>query len=147
MKAKELMIGDWVNIIPEEYRNENYNIQIDRIQPMMSNRLRVGAGKYYSHIDLITPIPLTEEILKANGFQKTKYYYEFITNIDVLHDAVFIEKDSPCNYGLVIDTEINMEGECSYHYELPDVKYVHELQHALRLCGLNDLADNFKVNE
>lgn len=23
--------------------------------------------------------------------------------------------------------------------------YVHELQHALRLCGLNELADNFKV--
>ncbi|MBQ0088527.1 MAG: hypothetical protein KBT27_04250 [Prevotellaceae bacterium] len=25
------------------------------------------------------------------------------------------------------------------------IKYVHELQHALRLCGLNDLADNFKI--
>lgn len=23
--------------------------------------------------------------------------------------------------------------------------YIHELQHALRLCGLNDLADNFKI--
>ena len=25
--------------------------------------------------------------------------------------------------------------------------YLHELQHALRLCGLNDLADNFKLEE
>lgn len=25
------------------------------------------------------------------------------------------------------------------------IYYVHELQHALRLCGLNELADNFKV--
>ena len=24
-------------------------------------------------------------------------------------------------------------------------KYVHELQHLLRLCGLDDLADNFKI--
>lgn len=26
-----------------------------------------------------------------------------------------------------------------------DINYVHEYQHALRLCGLNDLADNFRV--
>ena len=26
-----------------------------------------------------------------------------------------------------------------------NVFYVHELQHALRLCGLNELADNFKI--
>ena len=27
------------------------------------------------------------------------------------------------------------------------VKYVHELQQVLRLCGLRELADNFKVKE
>ena len=26
-----------------------------------------------------------------------------------------------------------------------DTLYVHELQHALRICGLNELADNFKI--
>lgn len=25
------------------------------------------------------------------------------------------------------------------------VKYVHELQHALRLCGLSELAENLKI--
>jgi len=25
------------------------------------------------------------------------------------------------------------------------VNYVHQLQHALRLCGLNELANNFKL--
>lgn len=26
-----------------------------------------------------------------------------------------------------------------------NIDYVHELQQALRLCGLNELADNFKI--
>lgn len=30
-------------------------------------------------------------------------------------------------------------------YNKIEFKYVHQLQHALRLCGLDELADNFKI--
>ena len=72
------------------------------------------------------PIILTPEILEKNG-----WWY----NVEDMwfHDEVdfCIEK-------------FNGSFQC---YEISQIKLdsVYELQHALRLCGLNELADNFKV--
>ena len=72
------------------------------------------------------PIILTPEILEKNG-----WWY----NVEDMwfHDEVdfCIEK-------------FNGRFQC---YEISQIKLdsVYELQHALRLCGLNELADNFKV--
>lgn len=72
------------------------------------------------------PIPLTAEILEKNG-----WWYE-IEDIWV-HDGVSfcIEK-------------WNGKFQC---YDISQIKLdsAHQLQHALRLCGLDELADNFKV--
>lgn len=48
--------------------------------------------------------------------------------------------------GFEYDDSVNIVGKMISDsvYE-KQFKYVHELQRALRLCGLNDLADNFKV--
>ena len=74
----------------------------------------------------LKPIPLTAKILKKNGWW---YGIEDIW----LHDGVSfcIEK-------------WNGKFQC---YDISQIKLdsVHQLQHALRLCGLNDLADNFKI--
>lgn len=67
-----------------------------------------------------SPIPLTYEMLKANR-----------------HKCMGISKFGFPN--IVIDTP-----KC---YILKEFSYVHELQNALRLSGLTDLADNFKVNK
>ena len=72
------------------------------------------------------PIPLTTEILEKNG-----WWYEIEDMW--LHDEVSfcIEK-------------WNGKFQC---YDINQIKLdsVHQLQQILRLCGLNDLADNFKV--
>ncbi len=72
------------------------------------------------------PILLTSEILEKNGWW---YGIEDIW----LHDGVCfcIEK-------------WNGKFQC---YDISQIKFysVHQLQHALRLCGLDELADNFKV--
>ena len=39
---------------------------------------------------------------------------------------------------------IEIKGE---KYQHDSCMYVHQLQHALRLCGLYDLADNFKMTK
>ena len=74
----------------------------------------------------LEPVPLTPEILEKNGWW-------FDTEDKWLHDEVnfIIEK-------------WNGRFQC---YDINQIKLdsVHELQHALRLCGLNELADNFKV--
>lgn len=79
------------------------------------------------HIDELTPIPLTAEILEKNGFTfrtPTSMHYDYLF-------VVFLNEDAE------VFTLIG--GQQRW------LRYVHELQHALRLCGLTDIADNFQV--
>lgn len=125
MHYKDLMIGDWVEY--RTYNNTTHKCHITLIDK----------GASY---ECCSPIPLTEEILKINGFkdygeikeyqfeedgEKYKFYLKAMYNKDNVRDA----------WGT------NIGGA------LPSlITYVHELQHALRLCGLEKLADDFKIN-
>ena len=85
---------------------------------------------------MLEPIPLTPEKLKANGLEQDmdnedRYCFED-TTIDFKHDAEYL-------FGASINGSKGMLFLCA--------NYVHELHHALRLCGLNDLADNLKLEE
>lgn len=91
----------------------------------------------------VKPIPLTEEILEKNGF-------------DIVQDgdSLTIWKQKDDEYGNeVYDITIyaskgvmRLDTSIRYHGAIrKNICYVHELQHALRLCGLNELADNFKL--
>lgn len=134
MKASELMIADIVR-----YKGNAYKVcgilgyaDVTQLHPL---RKRDAEGKYLLPInthDDIEPIPLTEEVLKANG-------------IPTNGDTNFF--DSDINYYLELQWEdcklwwtINLA-----EYSIMPFTYVHELQHAMRLCGLNELADNFKI--
>lgn len=125
MKANELMIGDWVQgFVPDTY---------SRVEAIPGeNRLGVisSGGHYIASVaDDFQPIPLTPEILEKNGW-KHKYYGiyrqtigETIT-IDIYPEGCSVEDErgSQCRYRL--------------RHHLPGPKFVHELQHALRLCGI-----------
>ena len=63
----------------------------------------------------LEPIPLSAKILKKNGLDK------------------------------VPELSMVLNRDTMPMYHSPMLHSVHELQHALRLCGLNDLADNFKI--
>ncbi|MCQ2219742.1 MAG: hypothetical protein MJZ12_00030 [Prevotella sp.] len=117
MKANELMIGDWV------------------VKP--SGYIRTIGRAEFSNDDAwfedTKPIPLTPEILEKNGFERRGgvSYHKSITGLIILHwndDLCFL------NYSKKNIPPIMIP----FHY-------VHELQHALRFCGLHELADNFKV--
>lgn len=128
MKAKELIIDDYiVSELGNIYR-------VKGVRDLDGGEVLVSTGKADMWYDyrLIKPIPLTEEILKINGFE-------------ILHTNT----SSLVEYnGYVILTK--NQGDSAYyfasygHYKIC-IMYVHQLQHALRLCGLNELADNFKV--
>jgi len=142
MKAKELMIGDWVQIsefckyhgaigriktLIEHKDNENAYFKVF----LQNNTIHIGIEDICS--DDIRPIPLTPEILEKNGFEK----------------ALQLSNTEP--------SDIDEEGNKHYSYNKtfwgwwqPDnilsipanglgwlnIKYVHQLQHALRLCGI-----------
>lgn len=79
--------------------------------------------------DKIQPIALTAEILDKNGWK------EMPSGTICYWDKTNKSNDIMCDSGL----SFSFLGRTFYP------KYVHELQHALRLCGLNELADNFKI--
>ena len=125
MKANEIQIGDWV-----------YN-------PFTRKKLRLTFGR---DIDLaeelcLWPIPLTAEILEKNGFEE-------LMNEGEVSAARFGRKPEPTGvwqYGFGRFDSVAYVPEQSFlrikfmegcQADIANIKYVHELQHALRLCGV-----------
>lgn len=127
MKQTELMIGDWVT--GKKWKENPFQITCinDGGKFIYGKTVTSTVGPFFA--EELEPIPLTTEILKKNGFTEN-YRYD---------DLSYIQSN-----GTVTGTHINSEnGEMEEMY----FKYVHEVQNALRLCGLDDLADNFKLKE
>lgn len=112
LQAKDLMIGDWVY-----NKNTNRNIQV---YPTMFSQM------FRQHPDATTedynifPIPLTGEILEKNGWIK--------------------EWGLEWNNDDAIDLQAEWEDD-RFWWFLGDtpvvaINYVHELQHALKLRGI-----------
>ena len=85
-------------------------------------------GKY----SWVKPIPLTPKILEKNGFWVMKKV-----------DNGAEEYIAYATDGLIF--HYNRDNDYYFPNTPISWKYVHQLQHALRLCGLNELADNFKI--
>ena len=125
MRIEELSVGDWV-------RHTFYedNLQIKRIDGE-SERLLVGKGlmSVSCHLDHFEPIPITAEILEKNGFE-----YE-----DDGNDAViFLCCDQFWARLCVGDTfwQVGIHNEDRLDAVVCNVKHTHQLQHALRLAGI-----------
>lgn len=85
------------------------------------------------------PIPITKEMLKANVNDNCVFFcgrMEWYIN-----DNCILEYDTSFNhlkaFYLAFGDKVKYLDIC--------VMYVHELQHALRLLELNELADNLKI--
>lgn len=77
------------------------------------------------------PIPLTEEILKINGFEDGGGYMTRVVS------GIIVE--------ICLMHNIPMYVKAEWSFCFPHPQYVHELQHALRLCSLDEFADNFVI--
>lgn len=117
MKATELMIGDWVY---NSYHKKN--IKWNYSEMFCPNGIPVIGRD-------LEPIPLTTEILEKNGWE---------------HNGSFMDKRTDENTFFSWSDKFGAELYQNNYY-MCYCKYVHTLQHALRLCGFDELADNFKV--
>ncbi len=105
--------------------------------------------KFIADQEDIEPIPLTKEILKANGFNENvgSFGIEYLWTtggINKYYDVyIYVGKDQ--NDELRWDSiHIRIKfynGDLSLFRK----KYVHELRQALRMCGLDEMANNFKI--
>ena len=126
MKPTDLMIGDWVRIkghldydkVQEIARDEN-------MQWYISFACSATLFRAYK----FEPVLLTPEILEKNGWER---------------NGIFMEKRIDENTHLSW-TDICGSVLSQGNYYMCDCNYVHTLQHALRLCGGDELANNFKV--
>lgn len=146
MKAKELQIGDWVlwgeqhSNIDGDYDLEFYPHQIDLSDFFF---LYVNDWEENEELEFVKPIPLDEEILKANGFKLESdgyNWYHPTYSPEQVYVHVALRKN-----GNVRRVEVKKQRAHFYRDTLPYAFPVHELQHALKNCSLNELADNFKV--
>ena len=147
MKCKELQIGDWVQ------DKNGFQCQI------------IGVGDDYAYAtfedndgdpwefddkdDQPEGIPLTKEMLDANGFRYEEEHGPFYRSILGNYSSEYCvcvecretSKSRKICYIDCQNREYGKESSVTIRREF----YVHTLQHALRIVGLSDIADNFKV--
>lgn len=114
------MIGDWVQHASGKY------FRITRIDMWSDGSIHFACGHphLWDYNNKFSPIPLTAEILKKNGFEKVNGEYQ-----DVFYCCDGLD--------LLIDDRLEPWGYTLYGVlELP-IRYVHTLQHALRLAGID----------
>ena len=118
MKANELMIGDWL---------KHYNgtpMQVTKITTEHFACAEKRGMNCWEYNNKYEPIPLTPEILDKNGLTNDPYGCHF-------------KEDE------YMTLEISVEEEGVYwtinynEYSILKLKYVHELQHVLKLCGID----------
>ena len=146
MKLTDLAIGDLILI-----NNTPHKIQaIDSIDAEIladDELYYVGEDRCHSE-DKIEGIPITPEILEKNGWNLDTVlqcytstplwlYGEGIINLLLQ----FPSKQSAGSLEIFDNQKIRS----LFDFTWKDRLYIHELQHTLRLCGLDKLADNFKV--
>lgn len=137
MKAKELMIGDWVC-----YRG--YGIA-RRVKIISEKLVMLDNSKWYSPSNF-RPIPLTPELLEKNGF-----HFGYTSNEEDFAASVSGHLD-PDLKGWVWDEgagaikvqfptesdggQVSIYGDSYLTIVFDEVIYVHQLQHLINLCGV-----------
>ena len=128
MEARDLMIGDWVwydnqphqirqlGIFGENRNGEDY--------PAVCVGKPNGIGLILERNE-IEPIPLTPEILERNGWVKNLYSVESYDNEELECLSLWVGEDGKNKWWWHVGVEL-----------VTPINYVHELQHALRLCGI-----------
>ena len=134
MKAKNLQIGDYVN----------YRGQIIKVTSLYDKGGSNEVGwsdkeSVWVNADNVEPIPLTPEILEKNGFTGGKYE-NYCGNVFYLSVDGFREVGLTMSYkdNILWCERINQNYPNSIgdKYAIHHLEYVHELQHALRLCRI-----------
>lgn len=157
MKAEAIQIHDWVKVFgrngnpsaePHWYTREvtsDWIVHMERHASMLDKMRAHGLVIDEPQIGDTEPIPLTEETLVENGFEvKEKAIRNAVIN-KITDNAIITVLLIGNGFVLNIETCIEFDGtyatdnvhKCGY--------YVHELQHALRLCGLHEVANSFHV--
>lgn len=129
MKAKELMIGDWV-------RCQYTPFQVEGIEHR-NKRYTVTGDGFNTNVAGVHPIPLTAEILERNGFEH---------KTDIVWQDIYVLKYKAANKELEKEQTLMLAKDpYGVFYWIPemsavsalDFRFVHELRHLMRLLHID----------
>lgn len=125
MKISDLSIGDWVR-----YDRGTDAVQIMGIYVRNNQECVVMSDSYFpdgviGFVEHISPIPLTPEILEKNGFEKLK-------------DKSWVGHNHHCDIQQHGSSWTLLSNKRGFYRTIrfESLEFVHELQHALRLAGV-----------
>ena len=110
LSCRDLMVGDWVRIKITQYNTTVTNIDANSVYTEAAFPIRY---------DEIEPISLTPKILEKNGF-----------SADYCNDDLSYAQSCGDVIGIHISGKNGLMDEMYF-------KYVHQLQHALKLCEID----------
>lgn len=144
LKISELSVGDWVGIDQAELNMPSDDLATAYIEklrkPIRIKGISEDSDMVLADIEIVDewaaimmkcehlrPIPITPEILEANGFVKNGEYDEWDIGTWKTPFLLGVSLERPA-------VTIKWNGSSIF---IDQAKYVHQLQHALRLAGVN----------
>ena len=126
MKSNELMIGDCVNS----------DFGIFQINEIFEDAVRDNGGNDYE-FDCISPIVLTDDILKSNGFELVEIGDNgpSTPKANVNRYEKWECKTAFQTFYLCYDRRAKKYSMNAFSSHIINIVYVHELQNAMRICG------------
>lgn len=140
MREEELMIGD---LVYERLAGKDrvVRLNIDAFAKHYDELYRCY-GYEDTSFGRLVPIPLTSEFLEKNGYEFVEDSMISISAAKLLDDYTSISfqfcNNKDCYF------QLHHCGAGSYEIR-KYIKYVHQLQHILRECGLEEMANKFEI--
>lgn len=132
MKIDELMIGDWVY---SSFSDIPCKVQYLELLESGYGSVKTSNVDGIKDIASLSPIPLIPEILEKNWFIIKKKWAQ-IGNFGNSPLIMWHFEDEPILHDFKHELEIHQNDTGKVHVKIP-CEYVHELQHALKLCRID----------
>lgn len=133
VQVETLMIGDWVEVT---LKGEAMPVLVSSVNSAFMSYTTDGENGHIAHSGEMNPIPVTDKVLSQiaeynedYGFWALDFYYIKLSDIEGGKLLRIYSDDNALDYGL----------------PFAFCKYVHELQHLLRVIGKAKLADKIRL--
>lgn len=149
--VKELMIGDLVNYRPGWINEETNQVEYECNNgfPVKIEMLYYSGGEWLVQYNdgendgieaaeyELFPIPITAEILEKNGFERGTY--ELPVSGKKIPKYSYAEVEGDIKEVALLPLTMNSTWSFSAvdGTHIPVLQFVHQLQHALHLCGID----------
>lgn len=132
LKISDLSVGDWVSYCGRNYRVTSIDGEVHSVYAHADDDFQPCIFKHVGHIE---PVPITAEILEKNGLVRHERDTDNPRRIVLSNHFIMARTYTDVDWWRVL----------IYDEELPSrelfngrIYSVHQLQHALRLAGVDE---------